>query len=663
MDFSAEYATGLIRGLHAIGTLSLFGILVFRLTVACPLLPQAPSAAIDRFEARLDRLTWLSLALATAMEAAWLGAEAVSMSGLPPVQALSGKVLGKVLFLTTFGHTWITRLTLEGMLALLILARKGRPEFHWPLDAAGAVTAGGILTALAFVSHGAALEGAERPVAIGIQAAHLLAAGAWLGALLPLFLLLEAVEGGPKYRGPALGGMACQRFSGLGILCVAILAASALGNSLLFVGGFAGLFSTFYGLLVLVKLVLFLTLIGFASWNRFHWTPLLFLPSRKNRSMVCAGLRRSIALETGVGILLVGVAGLLSSTPPGEHSQPWWPFSFRLSGAALELPAVYNEILIAGIGAAIGLFIMAGGIFSRRLRRALIPAGLVVTAFFVATPLQLLSVTAYPTSFRRSPTGFTVQSVAAGERLFAANCVACHGPLGKGDGIRAKSLPIPPADLTAEHVRDHPVGDLFWWITNGMDDGIMPPFGGSIPESGRWNLIDYVRAWNDAVLLAAPPDGDENAPKDGGEKAIPAPGFRYACPDGSQQDLSAPERKAVVALIFPRPGAGEAVPAPVRRRLEEAGILPVLGPGAGPAGEESCVAEAKDLERAYALYAPRARDAGTLPDQVFLIDRDGWLRGRQDFVPGALTRLLDRARAIEARRLAPPGGGGHMHGH
>lgn len=35
----------------------------------------------------------------------------------------------------------------------------------------------------------------------------------------------------------------------------------------------------------------------------------------------------------------------------------------------------------------------------------------------------------------------------AGRATFENNCVACHGPLGRGDGAIAPDLPVPPADL------------------------------------------------------------------------------------------------------------------------------------------------------------------------------------------------------------------------
>ena len=33
----------------------------------------------------------------------------------------------------------------------------------------------------------------------------------------------------------------------------------------------------------------------------------------------------------------------------------------------------------------------------------------------------------------------------------------------------AKSLAMPPADLTAEHLFTHSDGELFWWLTHGME--------------------------------------------------------------------------------------------------------------------------------------------------------------------------------------------------
>src|SRR6185437_15286300 len=41
--------------------------------------------------------------------------------------------------------------------------------------------------------------------------------------------------------------------------------------------------------------------------------------------------------------------------------------------------------------------------------------------------LDLLFVAAYPTSFYTSPTEFAATAIDHGARLFATNCVSCHG--------------------------------------------------------------------------------------------------------------------------------------------------------------------------------------------------------------------------------------------
>ncbi len=61
---------------------------------------------------------------------------------------------------------------------------------------------------------------------------------------------------------------------------------------------------------------------------------------------------------------------------------------------------------------------------------------------------------------------------------------------GSGDGTAAKSLSVPPADLTAGHLWIHDDGELFWWLSHGIDsaDGgqAMPGFSGVLDEDQRW---------------------------------------------------------------------------------------------------------------------------------------------------------------------------------
>lgn len=66
---------------------------------------------------------------------------------------------------------------------------------------------------------------------------------------------------------------------------------------------------------------------------------------------------------------------------------------------------------------------------------------------------------------------------------FAALCVTCHGPGGKGDGPAASGMQPPPADLTriaARHGGNFPRDSVMGRIngyTMGSGDSPMPAFG------------------------------------------------------------------------------------------------------------------------------------------------------------------------------------------
>src|SRR5262249_28085667 len=141
------------------------------------------------------------------------------------------------------------------------------------------------------------------------------------------------------------------------------------------------------------------------------------------------------------------------------------------------------------------------------------------------------------------PTGFSAAAIAAGAALFPDHCAECHGPEGRGDGTRAKSSPIPPADLTAAHLWEHSDGELFWWLTHGIDSpegGLpMPGFAASLSDDDRWALIDYVRAHNAGVSRAAAGQWP---------RAVAAPVFSVRCADGTAIGL-ADLRGRVVRLI------------------------------------------------------------------------------------------------------------------
>lgn len=92
---------------------------------------------------------------------------------------------------------------------------------------------------------------------------------------------------------------------------------------------------------------------------------------------------------------------------------------------------------------------------------------------------------------RTSPTPADEPLITAGKKVFAANCAACHGEAGKGDGPLAFMLKPPPLDLSGAKIMTQSDGALFWKITTGRAP--MPAFDGILTEVQRWQVVGYLR--------------------------------------------------------------------------------------------------------------------------------------------------------------------------
>jgi mono/diheme cytochrome c family protein len=76
-------------------------------------------------------------------------------------------------------------------------------------------------------------------------------------------------------------------------------------------------------------------------------------------------------------------------------------------------------------------------------------------------------------------------AVAAGAKLFAANCAACHGANGEGTG----TFPAVAKGPT----QSAPDGEIFWFITTGSINKGMPAWS-SMSEEKRWQIVAYLKS-------------------------------------------------------------------------------------------------------------------------------------------------------------------------
>ena len=135
---------------------------------------------------------------------------------------------------------------------------------------------------------------------------HVLLVGMWIGALYPLLLLCRTEPA--SSIAPIM-----KRFGDYawGITIGLVVAGGYLLTRLL--GTFAELFTSSYGRLLLLKIVLVLCLLSLAALNKFRLVPAL-------QSAGAAPLQRSIQGEMVLAIVILVVTAVLSTlTGPAEH--------------------------------------------------------------------------------------------------------------------------------------------------------------------------------------------------------------------------------------------------------------------------------------------------------------------------------------------------------
>ncbi len=92
----------------------------------------------------------------------------------------------------------------------------------------------------------------------------------------------------------------------------------------------------------------------------------------------------------------------------------------------------------------------------------------------------------------KSPLPATAEHAAAAQPVYERLCAGCHGADGRARTPIAGKLPVRPTDLAEylmESMRD---GEIYWVIGNGIVPN-MPAFGAQMNETGRWELVQYVR--------------------------------------------------------------------------------------------------------------------------------------------------------------------------
>ncbi|HEU0157583.1 MAG TPA: CopD family protein, partial [Stellaceae bacterium] len=565
--------------------------------------------------------------------------------------SLSRSIVATVLGQTHFGQVWLMRFGLAVAMALLLLAPRHRRGALRRLT--GLFIAFGILVSLAWAGHGAATPGSPGDLHLAADMLHLLAAGAWVGALIPfaLFLAETRKQGGP---GAAAARRAVRRFSLLAAISVVVLLVGGLINTWFLAGSVPALIGTLYGRLLLTKIAIFATMVTFGAVNLLRMSPRLAVsPTPRGLQAIRAALdhlRRNAGVEAGLSLGVIGIVAVLGILPPGLHTEPGWPLPFRFEPADLAASAKIALTVLAALAAAslvVGVATAAAGRY-RSMMAAW--AGLALCLGLGWITVRPAIAPAYPTTFYAPAEPYAAASIVRGARFYARNCALCHGAGGNGDGPAAAGLAVRPANLTAPHLFAHTPGDLYWWISHGKADGAMPGFAGILGPADRWDTINFVRA-RAAGLLSRGIGAQFSA-----ALAPAVPDFAFEI-GGRQHTLSRTLPTGPVLLVLL--GGQPAPPrlgqlATARQPLAAAGlslVAVVLGPPV-PVSAEAAPAPgianvAPEVAAALALFHDPA-DGG---ETDLLLDRAGQVRARWTANSGAGLPDIPTL-ATDARRVA-----------
>ncbi len=225
---------------------------------------------------------------------------ALGVAGIIEAQREAANISLSALLATSLGTTAIERIVAIVVTGLAV-------GVAWRLPArmrkAGVAAAGIAATASMWVDVASSHAGAQPPIVANllIQWVHIVASAVWIGGLL---MLLLALRGEPS----ELKGAAVRRFSTTAGIAIVLVALTGTFRAVIEIGSIGQLFSTSFGVLVLVKVALFVVLAGLGAINRFGNVP--------KANVVLRGLRRVGSTEVVIGAAVVLVAAALVNVAP-----------------------------------------------------------------------------------------------------------------------------------------------------------------------------------------------------------------------------------------------------------------------------------------------------------------------------------------------------------
>lgn len=185
--------------------------------------------------------------------------------------------------------------------------------------------------------------------------------------------------------------------------------------------------------------------------------------------------------------------------PDGTVSEDEALLQVDYRGSLVKPPTSSPRFDLRGLGgwllALAGLVAVVSGLLvaDRRLRREVAALGSVALVGGVLLMVGSENQNALAVRYPANPVAATGDSVSRGATLYTISCESCHGPNGIPDRTMAARMDPPPTNFTDPHTALHSDGQLFAWISEGIEPTMMTAYGDRLSDDEIWDIINYLR--------------------------------------------------------------------------------------------------------------------------------------------------------------------------
>ncbi|MDQ3986189.1 MAG: CopD family protein [Actinomycetota bacterium] len=305
----------------------LFGLPLIMLLVGRPTFgSQDASIAESRFRVsrRLRNVLYAALVLGLAATAVAVYNQILVLAEAGGVEPSRAEM--DAMFASSFGQWHLLRVPLSVAIAMALWGRvrlwglagvgdaAPRPPLRWWMG--WALLALALLATISMSGHA---TGQDQPwYSVTNDVVHLAAGATWMsGIILLTFVLPSAWRGANPEQKLSLLAPAVNRFAPVALVSILIVAATGVLNSFLRLEAPGDLVHSDYGRVLGLKLCGFVCIVALGTINHFVLRARL-LAARRRRQPTRAQnvLRRSVALEAALAVVILGLTSVLVALPP-----------------------------------------------------------------------------------------------------------------------------------------------------------------------------------------------------------------------------------------------------------------------------------------------------------------------------------------------------------